>query len=373
MRHAMPWSIPVLVATAATASIGEELDRIPTPRPDGWITDLTGQIAPKTITTLNALGDSVSGREGPELAVVVIQSTDGRVPRRFATELFNRWGIGRREEDDGVLLLVALRDRKAEIVLGDGVDDPDRVRTSQRIMDETMLPFFRRGDPDQAILQGARRCAVEILGADLDGPDRAILPLAAPPPLPRAAPARPPGVRGDDFPWGGLLGLGGGLLGLGGTWVGARRYLRFRPRDCPRCKVSMARLGETEDDAHLSRSERAEERIRSADYDVWSCQSCDHVIKLRYGTLFTSYSSCPECKAQTKHSTSRTVRHATRHRTGLERIDERCEHCSYRHSYDRVIPCLPPPSQNSGSSSSFGSSYGFSGGSSSGGGASGGW
>jgi uncharacterized protein len=142
----------------------------------------------------------------------------------------------------------------------------------------------------------------------------------------------------------------------------------------------MVLLGEAEDDAHLSPAERVEERLGSVDYDVWSCPSCAHAVKLRYGAFFTSYSRCPKCRAITVSRTTRTLRSATHSGTGLEEITERCEHCSYRHADRRRIPRLasPPTSapgagSSSGSSGSPGSSSGFSGGSSSGGGASGSW
>jgi uncharacterized protein len=357
----------VLWATLSPIATAEEPGQIPNPRPSGWATDLTGRLSDETIEQINAIGEDVSRDLGSQLAVVAIRSTDGRAPRAFATELFNRWGIGRRDEDDGLLILVALEDRKAEIVLGDGIDDPDRVAASRRIMDGTMLPLFRSGDPEQAVLRGARRCAVEILGLE--------------PPSP-ILPARLPVARGGrergGHPWGGVLGYALGLLGAAGSWVGLRHHLRYRRRNCPECSSPMTLLDRAEGVAHLAPAERAEHRLGSVSHDVWACSSCDQVLKRPYASMFSKYALCPACSARTLIEIRSTIRGATRSSAGLERIEDRCNHCSYKEVRERALPRLPQPGSSScgtgsGPSSSAGSGGGFGGGSSSGGGASGGW
>ena len=139
----------------------------------------------------------------------------------------------------------------------------------------------------------------------------------------------------------------------------------------------MARLDEDEDDAHLYPGEVAEEKIGSADYDVWACQSCAHVLKVRFGKLWSRYSKCPKCQSRTKSSTTKTVLAATEYSQGKVRVTETCAHCDYRQETNKRTPKIhrTDTGSYSGSSSfsSGGSSSGFGGGSSSGGGASGSW
>jgi uncharacterized protein len=137
-----------------------------------------------------------------------------------------------------------------------------------------------------------------------------------------------------------------------------RRYLRRRPRTCPACATAMVRLDETADDAHLSGGEKTEERLGSVDYDVWACPACRHTLKLRYGALFTRYASCPKCNARALRSESHTVTPATTSRTGIARVDEKCAHCRYSHSYTRTIPRVEERTSSSSSSRSGGSSSG---------------
>ncbi|HYG63954.1 MAG TPA: TPM domain-containing protein, partial [Thermoanaerobaculia bacterium] len=203
-------------------------------------------------------------------------------------------------------------------------------------------------------------------------------PRAAAPPAYDPAPAPRPGSSYDyapsagsrsRFPGAGGLAILAGMLGLGG-WTA----YRYRSRKCPSCKNPMIRLGEVQDDAHLTPPEATEERIGSVDYDVWACASCDHVAKLRYGRLFSGYSECPACQTKALSSRSTTVQAATYTHGGLVRIDRDCAHCGHKDSSTRSTPRRVQQRRTSSFSSGGGSrSGGFGGGRSSGRGASGRW
>ena len=110
----------------------------------------------------------------------------------------------------------------------------------------------------------------------------------------------------------------------------------------------MVRLGEHEDDQHLDHGEQTEERIGSVDYDLWACTACPQVLKLRYGTWFTSYARCPRCHAVTKSSNETTLIAATYDHGGQVRVDDACVACDYRHTYTRSTPQKTRPSTGRG-------------------------
>ena len=105
------------------------------------------------------------------MMVVIIPTTAGEPQRRFATALFNHWRLGNGARNDGILLFVALADRKSEIILGDGLDSPGQRSASQRIMDRVMVPHFRAGRPGRAIFDGATACVTDIVGVSAEQPD----------------------------------------------------------------------------------------------------------------------------------------------------------------------------------------------------------
>ena len=89
-----------------------------------------------------------------ELVVVVIDTTEGRDPRSYGTQLFNQWGVGSAFKDNGVLILAALKDRAAEIVIGEGEDYDNQVRMAEKIMDQIIIPGFKAGDIGTAFTKG---------------------------------------------------------------------------------------------------------------------------------------------------------------------------------------------------------------------------
>lgn len=347
---------------------------IPSPRPHGWIADQAHLLAPATATDLDRLLDEVHRHEGAEMAIATVETINGANPRQFATGLFNRWGLGDRTRNNGLLLFVALRDRKAEIILGRGLENPTHVSRCERIMQETIVPHFRSGDSAGAIAAGARACASEFFGVTLAPPVETATPQT-PVETPKDPPARPIALARPDTSGSppapsamnpmvivALLcgtGLGGGAL----LWLFLRRATT---RTCARCHNPMTKLDESQDDAHLAPGERTEEGIGSVNYDVWLCPTCTGVEKVRHGRWFTRYSACPRCGAKTRSSAQRTLISATRSSTGLIEIHEVCAFCKDTRVSTRVLPRIVETSSASRSS-------GFGGGSSSGKGSSGSW
>jgi len=328
--------VPVAQATSVNA--------VPDARPQSAVVDLTETLSEQDKRTIQA--DAERGRSGGELYVAVIDTTDGEQPRAYATRLFNRLGLDDKTRNRGVLLMAALSDRKAEIIVGDGYADSVTAVTD-RIMSNVVVANFRRGNPRGAMVEGARALVDQVVLAPPPGLLQQVENVADDNPLPF---------------WGGLGGTG--LL----AFVGARRFLRNRPRKCGNCHEQMVRLGEHADDKFLTSGERKEESLGSVDYDIWMCHGCKNTLKLRYGALFTSYSKCRQCRAKTLHTSTTTITHATEYSTGLARVEEDCRHCSHRNSYTRTIPRV-----TRSSSSSSGSSSSRGGGSSSGRGSSGSW
>ena len=384
--------IGVLWLAAAPAS-GIEVADIP--KPQRWVSDLTGSIPSASIAEIESTADRIERETGGQLVVVVVSTLDGKEPRPFAASLFNAWAIGRAEQDDGVLIFVALGDRRIEVLLGSGIDDSKRQRASDEIVQQVMVPRFKAGDPAGALVQGVAECARRIYG--LAGPVASAPEVA---PAPAVALPRPVAAPSPVYPASNLdreetsslwaLGIMAGFVALAALFVvWVFRAGLFGPRVCPSCKQPMVLLNESQDDAHLTAGELAEEGLRSANYDVWACSACAKVLKLRNGIFFTRYQRCPKCNFVTGSTLTTTLADATSRSMGQIRVDESCAFCDFASSTLHWTPMIPPPtrrrsyhsyedssSSSSGSSSSSSSSSGsssFGGGSTSGGGSSGRW
>jgi uncharacterized protein len=342
--------------TVLIAAIGAEpLNSIPNPRTrDGtWVTDMPGALRAETVARLNATIGDLERTNGAEMAVVVIRSLDGLSIEEAAVKLFELWGIGKKDKDNGLLLLWSTGDRRVRVEVGYGLEGALPDGKVGAILDTYVIPKFKAGDFDQGLL---------------DGVD-ALLRVARNEPIELAS-ARSESY--DPSPWGIgtlLIGIFGSIAAVIGSLTGFRKWRRYHRRRCPKCRTLMVCLDEKSDDALLAEGQQAEERVGSVDYDVWKCGACSHHFTLRYPKWVTGYAKCPQCHNRTKSSTETVLNRATTSSSGSARVVEACAFCTFTHTYTKVLPRIETSSSSSGGSSGGGSSS-FGGGSSGGGGAS---
>lgn len=116
------------------------------PEPPHLVNDFTGILTADQRqaleTKLVAYDDSTS----IQIAVVLIESLDGRDIAEYAVELGRAWGIGNKENNNGVLLLVSKGDRKINITTGYGIEGALPDITASHIIDEQIKPNFRDND-----------------------------------------------------------------------------------------------------------------------------------------------------------------------------------------------------------------------------------
>jgi uncharacterized protein len=326
---------------------------------DVYINDFAGILDDGRETRLRDDLIRLYDRTGVEMVVVTMSTMRayghaGEI-EPFATGLFNHWGIGNANLDNGVLLLVAKDDRQMRIELGDGYDRAMDARM-QRIIDRDILPEFRKGNFGLGIEDGVG-AVISILdsGAGVSGP-----------------------LRFFDQARDGAR----NLFDQVGNWVYAlmagaaalafrlyRALVRRRARYCPVDGSRMTLLDEVWDDHQLQKGQITEERLGSVDYDVWDCPACNHVTVEGYRAWFSRYGACRACGFRTVEGTTTILESATTTSTGRKRVDYHCHNCEDRYSVEHTIP-RRSQSQSSGSGSSRSS---FGGGRSSGGGASGRW
>jgi len=336
----------------------DRLTRVPNPRTTAgsWVADPAGHLRPGTVATLDSIISALERETSTEIAVVVLDSLDGLEPADAALALHRRWGVGKRERDNGIVFLWSPALRRTHISIGYGLEGVLTDARTGRIQDEHVLPFFRAGDFDAGAIAGVKALGAAARGERYSG-------------LPRVAAGRPggEGVGERGGPPAIVLWLLGGGVGGPIAWALVSAYRRRRPRPCPRGHGRMTRLSEREDDQMLSREALLEEQLESMDYDVWVCGQCDEHLVLPYRRFTFKYRECPECKRRTCESKSKTIRSATRSSTGLRRVTRTCRNCRFTDTRDEVIPIITESSSSGG-----GGGGGGGGGSSFGGGSSGG-
>jgi len=167
--------LAIAVATlpwlAATAGAGDS--DLPA-RPDGtgnWITDDAGILEHGDRDEINAISRTLLRDRQVPIVVVTVASTGGPSVGRYARTIFDTWGVGSPQHNYGILLLVALEDRRARIELGaDWGHSADG--DAQRIMDTLIVPRFKDGEYSLGILEGVRGLNALARGEAVPSPAR---------------------------------------------------------------------------------------------------------------------------------------------------------------------------------------------------------
>ncbi len=148
----------MLAATAARAETP-----IPDP-PAHWVTDRAGFLGAGTADELDRkLGDYARG-SGHQVLVYIDHTTGGVPIEDWAVKAFERWQVGRKGIDDGLVLFVMADDRQLRIEVGYGLEPTMTDTRASRIIREVIVPRIRAGDRD-----GAIRAGVDAILATLGG------------------------------------------------------------------------------------------------------------------------------------------------------------------------------------------------------------
>jgi uncharacterized membrane protein YgcG len=145
------------------------------PQPqDNYVNDYAGLLTVRHAGKIRKSFAKLEERRGVEAVVVTINSirdypTGDTTIESFATNLFNTWGIGHKEKNDGVLILVTVKDRECRIELGAGYGTAyDSAMKS--VIDKKMIPCFKKGDYSTGIYKGAFAAIGKLTGKIPWGP-----------------------------------------------------------------------------------------------------------------------------------------------------------------------------------------------------------
>jgi uncharacterized protein len=99
-----------------------------------------------------------------QIAILIVQSLDGDVLEEYSLRVAEKWKLGTKNKDNGVLLLIAVDDHKMRIEVGQGLEGVLTDAQSNRIIRNEMAPEFRRGDYDAGVKAGINGIVKAIAG-----------------------------------------------------------------------------------------------------------------------------------------------------------------------------------------------------------------
>ena len=233
MRHPFAlllWAVVLLLAPAARAQAPNQA--LPNrPQPFAFVTDQTGTLNPTETRNLERGLRSYADKTGTQVVVVLVKTLDGNDVADFAKALGNKWGVGQRERDNGLVIVVAPSEHKVGIAPGTGLADQLPRSLTAGVIAQQFGPAFKRGNYYAGLRAGLN---VLLKAADPStaspAPATAAAPAAsktAPAYTDSPAPAEVPPTTPEASPGPGGLGMGTLLLlVLGGAallWFLLRR------------------------------------------------------------------------------------------------------------------------------------------------------
>ena len=135
----------VLFAAAAFLAAGRAL-ALDVPPLAAPVNDHASVLAPEVKSRLNAELLALQQETGAQIAVLTIPSLEGEVLADYSLRVASSWGLGKKGKDNGVLLLIAIKDRKLRIEVGQGLEGKLTDLLSGRIIRDEIAPAFKLGD-----------------------------------------------------------------------------------------------------------------------------------------------------------------------------------------------------------------------------------
>ena len=373
-----------------------------------YVTNPDGIISQAAEETINERIASIESASTAEMAVVLLSSIGNEDIDDFGTRLFTHWGIGKKN-DNGLLFLLVYDKKEMVFRTGYGLEGilPDVILS--RVVRNDISPLLRTGDFDGGIIAGITK-----VHDYLNNPE-SVREIMQKEENSRLNFSRESTVNN----WWIYLGISFVVACcffyylISKTGIKETNYqkylslnkqkalvivctvlfpvvmilfalvffvvlkrLRTKPIACGNCGNRMLRLAEPTLNAYLTSSQQTEESIRSVDYDVWHCDQCKNTETLAFSRM-SKYMLCPYCQAKAYYlSQDRIIKRATSLSQGEGERIYSCMNCKKIQSKPYSIPRITPPpssgrSLGGGSFGSRGGSWG--GGRTGGGGARGRW
>ena len=153
-------SVPAFAAT-----------EIPAPTPDFYVNDFAGILSQETHDTIMSLGPALADQTGAQVVVVTMNTLNGDDLLKFATDMYRSYGIGDKEHNRGLLMLIVKEDRDFKIEVGYGLEGVLNDAKLGRLTDSYIIPYLKNDQWDEGVINGYNAILEELkveFSAELD-------------------------------------------------------------------------------------------------------------------------------------------------------------------------------------------------------------
>ncbi|KGE15059.1 hypothetical protein DI53_1286 [Sphingobacterium deserti] len=177
-------SVFIALFCFSTAVVAQyTVSTLPSPKAQGqdvFVSNPDGILSLAAEQELNQMARTIESKSGTEYAVVVVDDFEGYDIFEFALEVFNTWGMGKHDANNGLLLFIAKNRREYRFVSGYGLEGIFPDVYLHRIGEKQLVPNFQNGDYDGGVLAASKAVEQALLADDVQAELERMMPEAKP-------------------------------------------------------------------------------------------------------------------------------------------------------------------------------------------------
>lgn len=143
----------ILILTTANGILADDF-KLPQPSRYFYVYDDVGIIDAGLERNIISVNETLYSKTGAQIVVAIVKSLEDRHPQDYANLLYREWGIGSKEKDNGVLILLAPNEKQIWIDVGYGLEGALPDGRVGEILDNDMVPYIRDGNYNEGIQRG---------------------------------------------------------------------------------------------------------------------------------------------------------------------------------------------------------------------------
>ena len=156
------FAFAVLIAALLLFAIAGHAIEVPDLK--GRVNDYAGMLSTETKSILETKLVELEKSDSTQLAILTIASLEGDAIENFSIRVAEKWKIGHKKLDNGVILLISKNDRKLRIEVGYGLEGKLTDLVSGRIIRDIIAPNFKKGNFDQGVIDGVNAITSVVRG-----------------------------------------------------------------------------------------------------------------------------------------------------------------------------------------------------------------
>ena len=160
MRRRFSGLIVTLLITLAVTTVGHAEANLP--MPDNYVEDYAQVINPSEERSLNGILQELEQKTGVQYIILTVRTTEGVPIEQFALQHAEKWKLGQKGKDNGMLFVLAAKDRKYRFEVGYGLEGFVTDQYCGRVGRNVLVPYLKREDYGQGIYEANLRVVGQI-------------------------------------------------------------------------------------------------------------------------------------------------------------------------------------------------------------------